>query len=56
MFGKQVEDSPVQLSAGGGVIINVGPVDLRTALEAGITKEAPDLRFNLWIARKFPLR
>jgi hypothetical protein len=55
VFGKQVEDAPVQVSAGPGVIADAGLAELRVGLEAGITDEAPDLRFNVWIARKFPL-
>jgi hypothetical protein len=56
VFSKQVEEAPVQVSAGPGLIADTGPVELRVGVEAGITDEAPDLRFNLWIARKFPLR
>jgi hypothetical protein len=56
VFGKQISGAPVQISAGGGIIASAGPVELRAGLEAGVTDEAPDLRFNLWIARRFPLR
>jgi hypothetical protein len=56
VFSKRVEDSPVQVSAGLGVIADARILELRCGAEAGITDEAPDVRVNLWIARKFPLR
>lgn len=56
VFAKQVEGGAVQVSAGCGVIADTGPIELRIGIEGGITDEAPDLRGNLWIARKFPLR
>jgi hypothetical protein len=54
-FAKQVDDAPVQFSAGGGLITDVGHFDLRLGAEVGLTDEAPDLRVNLWIASKIPL-
>lgn len=52
LFAKQVENEPVDVRAGVGIILDVGAFDIRTALHAGLTNEAPDISFNLWITTK----
>ena len=55
-FAKQVHGESVAVQAGPGVILDVGPVDVRTALHVGLTREAPDLMGSLWITWKWRLR
>lgn len=55
IFAKQVCAQPVQVLAGPGVIIDVGPFDLRTGLHVGLTSASTDLTPSLWITSKFPL-
>jgi hypothetical protein len=55
-FAKQVHGEAVAVQAGPGVILDVGPVDLRTALHVGLTREAPDFVGSLWITWKWRLR
>lgn len=55
LFAKQVEGKGAQLLAGSGVIWSLGPLDLRAALHAGLTSEAPDLVGNLWISSEWEL-
>ena len=56
LFGKQVSGEDVQLSAGAGVIIPVGCLQLRIGARAGITDSAPDFDASLWVAGKIPLK
>ena len=53
LFGKQVHGEPTQLQAGPGVIVDVGPFDVRTAVHFGLTSAAPDFRATLWISWKW---
>jgi hypothetical protein len=55
-FAKQKEGESVDVRIGSGVIVALGRFDLRAGLHAGVTREAPDLTFSLWIATKFPFR
>lgn len=56
LFAKRVRSEPVQMSAGPGIIADVGPFDVRTGLDVGLTRTAPDLRVSLWVTSKFRLR
>jgi hypothetical protein len=55
LFAKQVAWEEVAVQAGLGIIVSVGPIDLRTAVHFGLTEAAPDFRTSLWIAGKLPL-
>ncbi len=54
LFAKEIESQPVDVRAGVGLIYDVGSYALRTGLHVGLTKEAPDVSFNLWIATTVP--
>ena len=54
-FAKQVHTKRVEVQAGAGVIVDVGPFDVRSAVHAGLTREAPDFTASLWISWKWPL-
>ena len=47
LFAKQVRSESLR--------VEVGPVDLRTALHVGLTREAPDLIGSLWLSWKWPI-
>ena len=55
LFAKQVRSESLRVEAGPGIIVEVGPVDLRTALHVGLTREAPDLIGSLWLSWKWPI-
>ena len=55
LFARQVWSEPVRVLAGPGIIMQVGPIDLRTALHVGLTREAPDLVGSLWLSWKWPI-
>ena len=55
IFAKQVRSEPVRVEAGPGIIIQVGAIDLRTALHLGLTREAPDLIASFWVSWKWPI-
>ena len=54
LFAKEIEGQPVDVRAGVGLIYDMGSYALRTGLHVGLTKEAPDVSFNLWIATSVP--
>ena len=54
LFAKQVQGEPVRVEAGPGIIIQLGLIDLRTALHVGLTREAPDVTGSLWLSWKWP--
>ena len=54
LFAKEVGSEPVDVRAGVGLLYDVGSYQLRTGLHVGLTKEAPDVSFNLWIATTVP--
>jgi hypothetical protein len=56
VFAKEIENEPTDVRAGLGLIYDVGGFDIRTGLHAGVTDEAPDLSFSLWITTKLPFR
>lgn len=55
VFGKQVHREPVAVQAGAGVIVKLGPVDVRAGAHAGLTSAAPDFVASLWVASKYAL-
>ena len=52
LFAKQVKHERASVQAGPGVIIDLGPLDVRSGLRVGLTREAPDLEVNLWVTWK----
>lgn len=54
-FARQVEGEGADVRAGAGVIWSLGPLDVRAALHAGLTEEAPDLVANLWLSTAWRL-
>lgn len=56
LFAKQKDGEDVDLRLGVGLIKDIGSIQLRSGIHIGVTSDAPDLIFNFWIARKFPLQ
>lgn len=56
LFGKDSDRGPANVQVGAGVIYDVGPFDIRTAVHAGLTRGAPDLVTSLWVTTSLPLR
>jgi hypothetical protein len=56
VFARQINGGAVEPAAGAGVIVAVGPLDLRAGLHVGLAEAATDLRASFWIASKLPLR
>lgn len=56
LFAKEVENESTDVRAGVGIIYDIGSFDIRTALHVGLTDEAPDVSFNLWISTKLPFQ
>lgn len=55
VFAKQVCGQPIEIQGGPGIILDLGPFDLRIGLHVGLTAEAANLTPNFWITSKFPL-
>ncbi len=55
LFTARVNDEPVQVAAGAGVIVDLTIFDVRAGVHLGVTDAAQDLRASLWIAKVFPL-
>lgn len=53
LFAKDSNRRATDARAGAGAIYDLGAFDLRTGVHAGLTRAAPDVSFNLWIATKF---
>jgi hypothetical protein len=43
-------------TAGAGVIVALGPIDVRTGVHAGLTEAAADVAASLWITTAIPVR
>jgi len=56
VFAKQVGGQPIEVQGGPGLILDLGPFDLRIGLHVGLTAEAVNLTPNFWITSKFPLQ
>ncbi|MBI3070914.1 MAG: hypothetical protein HYY84_02180 [Deltaproteobacteria bacterium] len=54
MFAKGAVDEAVQVSAGAGVIVDLGPVDVRVGARLGLTAAAADFVTTLWFTTKVP--
>ena len=52
LFAKQVFSEPVAVQGGAGVIVKLGPIELRTGAHAGLTDAAPDFVASFWVAGK----
>ena len=55
LAGKKNGSSPATVLAGAGVIIDVGPFDVRLGTHFGIGPESPSWITNIWVARAFHL-
>jgi hypothetical protein len=55
LFAKQPIGDGAELLAGPGVIWSLGGFDVRAALHAGLTEEAPDWVANLWLSTEWKL-
>ena len=55
LFAKKASGEPTVVQLGSGVIIDAGRFDLRAAVHAGLTREAPDLTLSLWVTSHLPV-
>jgi len=55
LFAKKVSGERTVVQLGPGVIIDAGRFDVRAAVHAGLTREAPDLALSFWVSGDFPL-
>lgn len=56
LFAKQKDGEGVDIRLGAGLIKDIAGMQLRSAIHIGVTNQAPDIVFNFWIAKKFPLQ
>lgn len=56
LFAKQISGENADVRLGVGVIKDLGQFEIRSALHAGLTDQAPDVAFNLWFSLKIPFR
>lgn len=56
LFAKQVNGGAVEPLGGAGVIVKLGPIDLRTGVHVGLAEASADVTASFWIASKLPLR
>lgn len=54
-FAKQVRGEPVQVLAGPGLILKLGPIDVRSGIHFGLTPRATDLEASCWVSSALPL-
>ncbi|MBI3181679.1 MAG: hypothetical protein HYZ28_06015 [Myxococcales bacterium] len=52
---KQVLGGPLQALAGPGIIVTIGPIDIRSGVHFGLTPAAADLTASLWVTSAVPL-
>ncbi len=55
IFAAQKSSRPVALELGPGLIVDLGPFDIRVGLHFGLTSEATDFAPSLWGSREFPI-
>jgi hypothetical protein len=55
LFTARVNDEPLQLALGAGVLFDATVFDVRAGVHLGLTEAAEDVRTSLWISRNFPL-
>lgn len=53
LFAKKTLSERLRAGLGPGVILDVGPFDVRAGLHVGLTSETPDLALSFWIARQW---
>ena len=56
LFAKRVSGEDADVRLGVGVIKSVGQFEIRSAIHAGLTDEAPDVGFSFWFSMKIPFR
>lgn len=56
LFAKRVNGQDADIRLGLGIIKNVGQFEIRSAIHAGLTDQAPDVVFNIWFSVKIPFR
>jgi hypothetical protein len=56
LFAKQTNGGDIEPLAGAGVIMKLGPLDLRTGVHVGLADASPAVVASFWIASKLPLR
>ena len=56
LFGKDSNRGRTDVSAGAGLIYDLGPFDIRTGVHVGLTRAAPDVVTSLWVSTSFPLK
>lgn len=56
LFTRKTGGQDADTRLGLGVIKRVGQFEIRSAIHAGLTDQAPDVVFNLWLSVKIPLR
>lgn len=56
IFAKRVFGEPVQMLAGPGLGVTLGPVDIRSGVHLGLTSEAADVTASLWVTGALPAR
>jgi hypothetical protein len=52
LFTRRFQGGDLEALAGAGVIVGLGPMDVRLGAHIGLTDQAPDLVLNFWIASK----
>lgn len=56
LFAKQKRGEDADVRLGVGVIKDVGKFQIRSAIHAGLTDQAPDVVFSIWFSMKIPFR
>lgn len=56
VFARKIGSAPVEVLAGPGVIVEVGPLDIRLGLHVGLTAAAPDVVLDAWTSTAFAVR
>ena len=56
LFVKQNKGQDADVRLGAGLIKDAGQFEIRTAVHIGITSQAPDMVFNVWLSMKLPFR
>jgi hypothetical protein len=56
VFARKIGGARVEVLAGPGVIVDVGPVDIRLGVHIGLTAPAPDVVLDAWTSAAFTLK
>lgn len=54
VFAKRTFGEPLQVLAGPGLIVKLGPVDVRSGVHFGLTPKAADVTASLWVTGALP--